>query len=269
MRSSKRRPRTSRYNRRVFDPQRMYQHPITRRQAKGTVLQPKASNLVSQDPRIDQTLLQKYYETVRDYNMIPNSIIGFLSYNIPISEISSYEYNLTESNLRLFLRTADPNLDLNKVLAAFVTEVSFRKATDKNWPQINLTYHIGNITNSLTGYATGSDLGMGGNTASIEISPPYLRLANVDNFLLYYQRVYYWATKAVINNSFVSYSAATYPIVYEWVKDRNLYLGGFHSPEVNTMLPNDFVTTTIDFTTTETDSNRYMSLSFIILVKNT
>ena len=58
-----------RYNRNIFDPQNMYQHPITRTQAKGVVLQPKVQNLEEILPRVNQELLQKYYDICLAYNI--------------------------------------------------------------------------------------------------------------------------------------------------------------------------------------------------------
>lgn len=168
---SKRRTRSSKYSRRTFDPQHMYQHPVTRRQAKGLVLQPKLPNLDPPEPRMTKQLLEHYYETVKSYGMISNDPVKFVETTIEIQPGA----NVIELNKALMEQLlTQEGIDPSQLREYQINSMTLRKDPTQNWPynesgySTKIEYHVGTINQSKP-ITAGSDISAG-STVMVDIA---------------------------------------------------------------------------------------------------
>lgn len=141
MYSRRKRPKSSnKYSRNIFDPQYMYQHGLTRRQAKGVVLQPKTHNLENPEPRIDENILQKYQSTLLQYNRLGTVKMFKISLNLNAQAMAdpiTLDYNVLIQSFETL------GVSIDKVVSAFIPTFRITKSYWDSFPTYgSFIYHF-------------------------------------------------------------------------------------------------------------------------------
>lgn len=227
----------------------MYLHPISRNQAKGVVLQPKAQNLEQNLPRVTPELLQKYYDICLAYNMVPTPGIVYYSLSYQMGDTETYNFILNSTFILQALE--ENNIPIPK--SAILTSFAIRKHESTAWPYIRTYYYLSNSEISIT---PTSVAGTSGSQDDLAFDAPNSYISG-SNVVIQLPRVNVFSddqSKAFLTTSLTSLptSNPNVQIAFNYISaKRSLYWAGY-----NTELDQDFLTSKIVINPGETDINR-------------